>query len=575
MYPLIVVFDSIYFIFHKSLQIYLALGLAHFILFGLLNMFGTYFLYKPIDHLFLQDADAKKGKVRISRLTLYSTAWIFILGFIFNVLSHLPLFLNPTIYSDIEVFAIDKMPLIFILAGIPPGIFIFTILPCFITYFLINDFNLDLKAKVFSHFQIQYPAGKKRIAITLLFVFIILVLIPALLVILELVVSLFFGENYTQFSRLNPLETLLIDRLVVLVGMIIAVILLARTFTKPIYSLLKEFNKVRGGDYSTQAAIITQDEIGVLTKEFNEMVQQLEISHNKLEEYNRTLELKVKDRTLKLNQKNSELEDTLNKLQHMQKQIIVQEKMASLGQLVAGLTHEFNTPIGAIQSIKNTKAKAVIKLKTALKNFAPDLDEKPEIKNVIEVISDADQLIDQGTERLNEIIKNFKNFARLDEAETTRADVHEGLDSVLALIKHDLLTNIKVVREYSEIPPFLCQARKLNHVFLNIIKNACQAIEGKGQITITTNLKKNMAHISIRDTGKGIAQKELKSIFNAGFTTKGPAVRAKLGLSICDQIIQEHFGKINVESQPGKGAIFTVIIPIGVSRDSHPSNKKD
>jgi signal transduction histidine kinase len=283
---------------------------------------------------------------------------------------------------------------------------------------------------------------------------------------------------------------------------------------------------------------------------------------DKVHELNLNLERKVEDRTQELKQKNSELEDTLGKLKQMQKQVIVHEKMATLGQLVAGLTHEINTPISAIRSTNDTKSKAVMKLQTALENIAPDTAGKEhEIRKVMGIILKADQLIDQGTERLNEIIKNLKNFVRLDEAETAMTDIHEDLDSVLALIRHDLLTNIEVVREYSEIPPFVCQPRKLNQVFLNILKNACQAIEDKGRITITTSLKKNMVHVAIRDTGKGIKQDDLESIFDPGFTTKNSVVRASLGLSICYQIIQEHHGKINVESQPGKGSVFTVILP--------------
>jgi signal transduction histidine kinase len=283
---------------------------------------------------------------------------------------------------------------------------------------------------------------------------------------------------------------------------------------------------------------------------------------DQVHELNLNLEHKVEDRTRELKQKNTELNNTLDTLKQMQKQVIVQEKMASLGQLVAGLTHEFNTPIGAIRSMKNTKSKAVMKLQTALENRSSDTGEKDhEIGKAMKVILKADQLIDQGTERLNEIIKNLKYFVRLDEAETAVADIHEGLDSVLVLIRHDLLTNIEVVREYSEIPPFVCQPRKLNQAFFNILKNACQAIEKKGRITITTSLKKNMVHVAIRDTGKGIKQKDLESIFDPGFTTKSSVVRASLGLSISYQIIQEHHGKINVESQPGKGSVFTVIIP--------------
>ncbi len=293
---------------------------------------------------------------------------------------------------------------------------------------------------------------------------------------------------------------------------------------------------------------------------------------DKVHELNLNLERKVENRTHELKRKNSELEDTLGKLKQMQKQVIIQEKMATLGQLVAGLTHEINTPISAIRSMNDTKSKAAMKLQTALENIAPDTTGKDhEIGKVMEVISNADQLIYQGTERLNEIIKKLKIFTRLDEAETIKADIHEGLDSVLVLIKHDLLTNIEVVREYSEIQPFVCHPRKLNYVFLNILKNACQAIEDKGRITITTSMENNMVHVGISDTGKGIKQDDLKSIFDPGFTTKDSVVRASLGLSMCFQIIQEHHGRIDVESQIGEGSVFTVILPMEFQNDSNPS----
>jgi signal transduction histidine kinase len=283
---------------------------------------------------------------------------------------------------------------------------------------------------------------------------------------------------------------------------------------------------------------------------------------DKVYELNVNLERKVEDRTQELKEKNTELEDALDKLTHMQQQIILQEKMASLGQLVAGLTHEFNTPIGAIRSMNSTKSKAVMKLQTALDEIVPDATRKNhEIGNAVAVILEADQLIDEGTERLNEIITNLKNFTKLDEAELALADIHEGLDSVLALMSRDRLKDIDVVREYGQIRPFVFSARKLNQVFLNLIRNACQAIEGKGQITITTSLKNNEVYVAIRDTGKGIDPDDLESIFDPGFSTKGSVVRASLGLSICHQIVQEHNGKIDVESQPGKGSIFTVILP--------------
>lgn len=564
LYLLIVVFDSIYFFFHKSFKVFLMMAIVHFVLYGLINFLGTYLLYKPIDRLFTQGGgDTKQAKERISHLTWYSTSWIFIIGFSFIAFGQLSLFFNSSMYGDLETFSMDKMPFIYMVSIIPASLFLYAIFPAFITYFLINDFNLDLKAKVFLKFQIMYSPGKKRIGLTLLFVFFILVFIPALLVILELVVMLSLGDKYAQFSSVNPLETVMVDRFLVLVGMITAVILLKRSFTKPIYSLLKEINRVRDGDYSAQAAITTEDEIGLLTNEFNEMVRELENSYKMLEESNRTLEKKVEERTLEIKQKNSELEETLDTLKQMQNQVIIREKMASLGQLMAGLTHEFNTPISVIRSMKNTKSKAVTKLQTALDNIDPDsMRNNQEIRKVMEGISKADQLIDQATDRLHEIIKNLMNFVRLDEAEMKMADIHEGLDSTLGLIKHDLLTNIEVIRKYGEIPPFICHPRELNQVFLNILMNASHAIEGKGRITITTKLENNMVHVAIRDTGKGIKTDDLTSIFDPRFTTKSSSVRASLGLSICYQVIKEHHGKINVESQPGKGSVFTVMLPL-------------
>jgi signal transduction histidine kinase len=365
------------------------------------------------------------------------------------------------------------------------------------------------------------------------------------------------------------MATILTDRFIVLLGFFIAVVLIKRSFTRPIYSLLGEINKVRGGDYSPRAAVISDDEIGELTQNFNQMVKELELSHSQLKEYSRTLEKKVAERTREIQEKNSELEETLERLKQMQKQVIVQEKMASLGQLVAGLTHEMNTPIGAIRSIKNTQSKAVLKLQKAVEKLGTDsFENSNEIDEILQIILNADQVIDQGTNRLNELIKNLKIFARLDEAETAKADIHEALDSVLALIRHELLNEIEVVREYGNIPLIVCHARKLNQVFLNLIKNACQAIDGKGTITITTKMIKNKVHVAIRDTGKGIGKENLTSIFDPGFATKDASVRASLGLSTSYQIIQEHHGEIRVESELGRGAVFTVILPIEFSNDT-------
>lgn len=282
---------------------------------------------------------------------------------------------------------------------------------------------------------------------------------------------------------------------------------------------------------------------------------------DKVYELNLSLEQKVKDRTRALKQKNSELEETLATLKQIQKQVIVQEKMATLGQLVGGLTHEMNTPISAIRSMNQTKTTAISKLESAILRGADHGKDIETINRPLRAIKNANRLIDQGAERLHEIIANLKNFARLDEAEIKTANINEGIESVLALIQHDLLLKINVIKNFEQIPSIVCDPRKLNQVFLNIIKNACQAIEGEGEITISTKQVNGFIEIEIKDTGRGIAPERLDTIFDPNFVTKDSKVRASLGLSICYQIVQEHHGRIEVESELGNGSVFTVILP--------------
>ncbi|MBD1207944.1 MAG: adenylate/guanylate cyclase domain-containing protein [Ignavibacteria bacterium] len=277
LFPIILIFDGIYFLYHRSLTIFLTLGSVHFVLYVLLNLLGSYFIYKPIDKVFARVGDMDVAKKRISQLTWYSSAWIFFLGNLYVTIAFLPLYFFPTIFSSPENFAIEKLPPELFFYSIVPGIyFIYAVFPAFLAYFLINDFILDLKETVYKEFKILFATGKKKIGFTLFFVFLFLVFVPSLLVMLELTVALEIEGKFAQFTKLSPLETVMIDRFVVFIGTILAVVLITRAFTKPINSLLHAMSNVREGDFSTQAALITEDEIGVLTKEFNEMVQGLQ-----------------------------------------------------------------------------------------------------------------------------------------------------------------------------------------------------------------------------------------------------------------------------------------------------------
>ncbi len=273
LFPVIVAFDSIYFIYHQSVTIFLGLGGVHFVLYILFNYVGSYFIYKPIDDLFISGKDTEETKIRIDRLSWYSSFWIFAIGNLYVAITLLPLYFFPNLFKNPDDFIVEQIPPEFFFLSILPAIyFIYALFPSFIAYFLINDFKLDLKEEVFTKFNILYPAGKRKIGQTLFFVFFFLVVLPSLLVILELKMAFVIEDKYKQFTSLSPLETVLIDRFVVFIGTIIAVILITRAFTKPIDLLLKGISKVSEGDFSTQAAITTDDEIGILTKKFNEMV---------------------------------------------------------------------------------------------------------------------------------------------------------------------------------------------------------------------------------------------------------------------------------------------------------------
>jgi two-component system NtrC family sensor kinase len=187
------------------------------------------------------------------------------------------------------------------------------------------------------------------------------------------------------------------------------------------------------------------------------------------------------------------------------------------------------------------------------------------MRAVFDVISEAEQVINHGTERVIDIVTRLRSFARLDEAELKSVDIHSGIEDTLVLIHNEIKHHITVVKQYGDVPPVSCYPSQLNQVFLNLLINASQAIRGhkdKGTITIETERRGQRAIIRISDDGQGIPEENLRKIFDPGFTTKGVGIGTGLGLSICYQIIQNHHGDIKVDSTPGEGSTFTVDIPL-------------
>lgn len=239
-----------------------------------------------------------------------------------------------------------------------------------------------------------------------------------------------------------------------------------------------------------------------------------------------------------------ELTRTLKELQDTQLKLINSEKMASLGQLVAGVAHEINTPIASIKSNNEIATKLINKLN----------DEK--VVNLLKEINNIDK---EAIERINRLVVSLRKFVRLDEADLQEADINKELDLTLDLIRHEIKNRIVINKKYGNIPPIKCYPNMLNQVFMNILVNAAQSIENTGSITLDTNYVNNNLIVKISDTGCGI--KEPEKIFHAGYTTKGVGVGTGLGLAISQKIIEKHKGKIEVFTDLNIGSEFVITIP--------------
>lgn len=270
-----------------------------------------------------------------------------------------------------------------------------------------------------------------------------------------------------------------------------------------------------------------------------------------------------------LDNQRRQLEQTLAELQQAQVYLIQSEKMAVLGQFVAGIAHEVNTPLGTMVSNNDT-----------LKTISERLKGDPSTSNLNTLLPMMSELLDlnkMASERIQEIVKSLRNFARLDESERKTVDIHEGIDSTLLVMKSSLDPRIDIIKAYDKsIPPVQCFPGLLNQVFMNLLVNATHALEDKlnanklnaGQkpasVTISTAIvpKDNTVEITFTDTGKGIAPENLTKIFDPGFTTKGVGVGTGLGLALCYRIMEKHGGYIKVESTPGEGTTFIVVLPL-------------
>jgi two-component system NtrC family sensor kinase len=255
---------------------------------------------------------------------------------------------------------------------------------------------------------------------------------------------------------------------------------------------------------------------------------------------NENLEARVEERTTELRQ--------------TQVQLLQAEKMKSLGQLVAGVAHELNNPIGFVHANLQLLDEYVKKLMDGPRS-------ESEAERVADSITRLLSRSREGTERVKKIVQDLRTFSRMDQAELQEVDINEEIDRTLALVEPRLKNRIEVERVYGGLPRVRCYAGQLSQVFLNLLVNACDAIEERGTIRITTRPTEEGVSIEVRDDGPGISEAVQTRIFDPFFTTKPIGAGTGLGLSLSHGIIERHNGRLSVTSELGRGTAFVIDLP--------------
>ena len=279
-----------------------------------------------------------------------------------------------------------------------------------------------------------------------------------------------------------------------------------------------------------------------------------------------------------LNESYQKLKESNSKLEEMYQQLLQSEKLASIGQLAAGVAHEINNPIAFVHANLGTLQDYVaglLQLLAMYERAEPLLTEQAEMLSQIERLrkridlahlrSDVRDLLAEsqdGVQRVRRIVQDLKDFSRVGEVERQKFDLHAGLDSTLNIVRHELKQKSEVVKEYGELPAIEGVPAQVNQVFLNLLVNAAQAIENDGRIVILTGHEGDWVWVEVEDNGGGIPADIMTRIFEPFFTTKPVGMGTGLGLSLSYGIVAQHGGRIEVSSQVGKGSTFRVWLPL-------------
>jgi hemerythrin-like metal-binding protein len=342
--------------------------------------------------------------------------------------------------------------------------------------------------------------------------------------------------------------------------------------------------------FMTQSANVLMDalnemygKLGDRTLEVMQKNQELEIEQEALRVLNEQLEQRVKQRTTDLEQanqqlhsNNDELKKLNEKLESAHVQLLQSEKMASIGQLAAGVAHEINNPVGFVNSNLGTLGKYISSLFNVIAayeaaeakvgpNTFPEVSQVKKTVDFSYLKEDIPGLLKEsqdGLSRVTRIVQDLKDFSHVDESNWQQANLEQGIDSTLNVVANEIRYKAEVVKQYAGLPSVECMPSQLNQVFMNLLMNATQAIDQKGTITIRTGKSGEEVWAEVADTGKGISPENLSRIFDPFFTTKPIGKGTGLGLSLSYGIVQKHHGRIEVKSEVGKGSTFRVCLPV-------------
>lgn len=333
-----------------------------------------------------------------------------------------------------------------------------------------------------------------------------------------------------------------------------------------------EYDRLPPGDYLFEVVAIDRDlnysmparlPLRVLRDERDERIDELE--------------QRVQERTTELRERNQALEEALRELREAQNQMIVQEKMAALGNLVAGIAHELNTPLGTVKSAADVSARGLARIREML-DSGKSLEEMQQgpLERVLKALGDNSQATTSAIERLSRIVDSLKIFTHLDRAALEQVDVHEGLDSALTLMEPRFGAGVEVVRDYGELPRLTCYPQELNQVYMSLLLNAQQALpDGRGRVEVRTRPEEGYVRIVIADDGRGIEAERLARIFEPSFASKEGRVAMGMGLSLSYNIVRKHAGTLDIDSEPGRGTTVTMRLPTtGLHRRGPPPRRR-